>query len=547
MNGEREQLCHAERSEAAELRPFAALRVTLRLTSYLSLLTAAAPLTAQRHDALHYDIALTLSATDSILRAEVTTRWRLTGARPVILDLDSTMTVTAATVEARPVRWTRRGNTVVIPVPGRRGSQTATTVTYAGVPRDGLIIRGSGPTRTIFADNWPDRARYWLASNDHPGDKASVAWQITAPAEYGVVATGSPAGVDTLPAGALRRRFRNSEPVPVYTMVVGMADFTMTPLSPLPCAATRCVPVSLWTAPEDAQRALDGPFRNAAGMVDFFSTLFGRFPYAELRHVQSTTRFGGMENATAIFYSSAAIHEGRLGEATVAHETAHQWFGDAVTEAEWLHLWLSEGFATYGAALWAEHEGGDSALAAAMRSARDAVMASAVVERPILDSAITDRMKLLNANNYQKGSWVLHSLRGLVGDEVFFRGIRRYVRTYEHGNALSRDFARIMGQEAGRDLTWYFRQALSQPGYPVLDVSTEVESGHLVIVIRQVQKKSWGLFRIPRLEVSLDDRTIAVDVQGALTRVATHWAGEVPRSVTVDPKGRWLLKVSGER
>lgn len=516
------------------------------LTAHLLPLTLWAQ-PAPRHNALHYDIAITLGSTDSLLRARVGIRWRLTGARPVILDLDSAMTVTGATVDARPVRWRRRGNTIVLPVTGRVGREVTTTVTYAGVPRDGLVIRGTGAGRTIFADNWPDRARQWLASNDHPGDKASVAWQITAPAEYGVVATGSLTGVDTLPAGMLRRRFLNPEPVPVYTMVVGMATFTSTPLSPPPCD-TRCVPVTLWTTPEDAQRGLDGPFRRAGEMVDVFAGLFGRFPYAELRHVQSTTRFGGMENATAIFYDTRAIHEGRLGEGTVAHETAHQWFGDAVTQADWHDIWLSEGFASYAAALWAEHVGGDSALSATMRSARDAVMSSTVVERPILDSAITDLMTLLNANNYQKGSWVLHTLRRLVGDEVFFRGIRRYVRTYEHGSALSNDFARIMGEAAGRDLTWYFRQALTQPGYPVLDVSTEVEGGHLVIAVRQVQKQAWGLFRIPNLEVTLDDRTITIDVQGALTRVATHWAGEgTPGAVSVDPKGKWLLEVRGEK
>ncbi len=524
------------------------MRRLFPLTAHLLPLTLWAQ-PAPRHNALHYDISLTLSATDTLLRAVVATRWRLTGARPVVLDLDSTMTVSGATVDARPVRWRRAGHTIILPVTGRAGRagrEVTTTVTYAGVPQDGLIIRGSGSGRTIFADNWPDRARHWLASNDHPGDKASVAWQITAPAGYGVVATGSLTGVDTLPAGMLRRRFMNPEPVPVYTMVVGMATFTSTSLSPLPCD-TRCVPITLWTAPVDAQRALDGPFRRAGEMVDVFAGLFGRFPYAELRHVQSTTRFGGMENATAIFYDTRAIHEGRLGEGTVAHETAHQWFGDAVTQSDWHHLWLSEGFASYGAALWAEHVGGDSALSATMRSARDAVMDSPVVERPILDSAITDPTKLLNANNYQKGSWVLHTLRGLVGDEAFFRGIRRYVRSYEHGNALSKDFARIMGEEAGRDLTWYFRQALTQPGYPVLDVSTEVEAGHLLIAVRQVQKKAWGLFRIPNLEVRLDDRTITMDVQGALTRVATHWAGEGPASVRVDPQAHWLLKVSGER
>ena len=102
-----------------------------------------------------------------------------------------------------------------------------------------------------------------------------------------------------------------------------------------------------------------------------------------------------------------------------------------------------------------------------------------------------------------------------------------------------------LGDRAAQVLN--FRQALAQPGYPVLAVSTEVESGHLVIAVRQVQKRSWGLFRIPRLEIVLDDRTITVDVQGALTRVVTHWTGEAPRAVTVDPNNKWLLAVRGER
>ena len=519
----------------------------VRLTSYLSLLTATAPLAAQRHDALHYNISLTLPATDSVFTARVETRWRLTGPGPIILDLDSALTITAATVDRRPVRWSRRGHTVVLPVTGVAGREVTTALSYEGVPRDGLIIRGSDTGRTIFADNWPDRARRWLASHDHPRDKASVSWGIRAPAGFAVLATGSLVGVDTLPEGGLRHRFRNPEPVPVYTMVVGMDILTTTPLSPLPCD-TPCVPVTLWTRPEDTRRAIEGPFARAAEMVPAFERMFGPFPYRELRHVQSTTRFGGMENATAIFYNGSAIAEARMSESTVAHETAHQWFGDAVTQSSWHHVWLSEGFATYGAALWAEHTGGDSARTAYLREARDVILASPVVDRPIIDTAITDWMRLLNPNSYQKGAWVLHSLRGLVGDSAFFRGLRRYVRTHLHKNALSADFARIMGAAAGRDLSWYFRQALRQPGYPVLDLDAQVDGGHLVLTIRQVQKESWGLFRIPNLAVRLDDRTVVVDLRGEMTRMVTHWAGErPPQTVEVDPQGWWLVQVRGER
>ena len=541
MNGQRE-------------RPRTPAYLRLGVFVSLRLVLSAAPLLAQdplaarpdhvvlHHDALRYDVTLSLPDTGAFIQAAVTARWRLTGSGPVVLDLDSALTVGLVSVNGAAARWRREPNRVVIPVPGRRGDTVTTEVRYDGRPTDGLVLRGEGAGRTVFADNWPDRARHWLASQDHPADKAAVAWSIEAPAAFRVLATGRLEGADTLPGARVRWRFVNPEPVPTYTMVVGMGRLATTALPPAQCAA-RCVPVSVVTYPADSAFAVEGPFRRAGEIVDFFSARIAPFPYAELRHVESSTIFGGMENATAIFYDERGYRERRTSESTVAHETMHQWFGDAVTEADWHHLWLSEGFATYGTALWAEHAGGDSALRAVMREARAEVLKSPATERPILDSSVTDRMKLLNSNNYQKGAWTLHTLRGLVGDSAFFAGLSRYYRTYEHRNALSSDFARVMGEAARRELGWFFRQALTQPGYPVLDVTTELEGGHLLVTIRQTQKLSWGVYRMPNLELRLDDRILRVDVEGRVTRVATHWESDRPPGmVEVDPKGWWMVE-----
>ncbi|HEV8357913.1 MAG TPA: M1 family metallopeptidase [Gemmatimonadales bacterium] len=497
---------------------------------------------ALHHDALRYDVTISLPDAGGVIDAAVTTLWRLTGTGPVVLDLGSELTVRRVSVNGAAARWRREGNRIVIPVRGRAGDTLTTAVEYNGAPRDGLVLRGVGAGRTVFADNWPDRARGWLASQDHPADKAAVAWSIEAPTGFRVLATGRFEGADTLGTGRVRWRFENPEPIPTYSMVVGMARLATTALPPAQCAV-RCVPVSVVTYPADSAFAVDGPFRRASEMVAFFAERIAPFPYAELRHVESSTIFGGMENATAIFYDEKGYRERRTSEATVAHETAHQWWGDAVTEADWHHLWLSEGFATYGAALWAEHVGGDSALRAVMREERESLVRRPIIERPILDSTVTDRMQLLNPNNYNKGAWVLHSLRGLLGDSAFFAGLARYYRTFEHRNALSSDFARVMGGAARQDLGWYFRQALTQPGYPVLEVTTALEGGHLLVTVQQVQKKEWGWYRLPNLELRLDDRIVRVDVEGAVTRLATHWEGDRPPAVVeADPKGWWLVK-----
>jgi aminopeptidase N len=251
-----------------------------------------------------------------------------------------------------------------------------------------------------------------------------------------------------------------------------------------------------------------------------------------------------MENATAIFYDQKAYQKKALDELSVAHETSHQWFGDGVTPREWPQLWLSEGFATYLAALWRGREDGDSAFRATMKKAADEVFASAASERPVVDTAQRDLMALLNTNSYQKGGWVLHQLRGMLGDSVFYAGLRRYYTTYRDSTAVSSDFARVMSAAGGKDLDWYFRQWLTQPGYPILEVRWKHGGKKLTLDITQTQKAEWGAYRIPNLEVLVDDRSVRVDLEGPKTHKVIEGIGRKPKRIEVDPNGWWLLKTN---
>jgi aminopeptidase N len=251
-----------------------------------------------------------------------------------------------------------------------------------------------------------------------------------------------------------------------------------------------------------------------------------------------------MENATAIFYDQKLYRERKLGEALIAHETAHQWFGNAVTAREWPHLWLSEGFATYLATLWIEHTAGDSALRTRMETAAEKVFGSAATERPVIDTATSKLTELLNSNSYQKGAWVLHQMRGIVGDSVFFGGLRRYYAAYRDSTTLTADFARIMSETAGRDLDWYFAQSLTQPGYPVLDVRWKHENQQLIVEVAQAQKAEWGMYRIPGLELLIDGKVVRMDVDGRNVRTVIDGISRRPKKVEVDPSGWWLLKTT---
>jgi len=422
-------------------------------------------------------------------------------------------------------------------------------VSYHGVPKDGLITSiNAGGRRSVFADNWPERARYWLPVVDQPRDKARVIFVVTAPPSWHVVANGRRVPRDS----SNTWMWRQGSPIPTYTMVIGAGEFTVSNHRSA-TSGRYTVPIQVWTYPEDSAYADSVPFRRATEIVEVMARLVGPYPYANLKHVQSSTRFGAMENSSAIFYAEKPYVERRMGEGVVRHETAHQWFGDAVTPRDWPHLWLSEGFATYfdgviGAAL-----DGDTVLTNGMRANAETYFKSDVTDRPIVDSAsAADPMKLLNANSYPKGAWVLHMLRGLIGDRPFFEGLRTYYRTYRDSTATSEDFQRVVEDAAGTELSWFFRQWLYQPGYPQLDVSWQYDAGagRVLVGITQRQKQEWGLFRLPVLTLefrgpggAIVRRDVAVASRGRETfaRLDLPFA---PAEVRVDPDGKLLLRVT---
>ncbi len=262
----------------------------------------------------------------------------------------------------------------------------------------------------------PDRARQWLPVVDHPSDKATVSWKVFAPESRVVVANGEQVGtrVMTVKGKKLREtRWRESRPVPTYVMVIAAGPLVRFDIREPDCHygdRGQCVRQSVYVMPEN-RKWLPGVFLSTGPIMSLFERLIGPFPYEKLAHLQSSTRFGGMENASAIFYDGKLFPNETIKDGLIAHETAHQWFGDAVTEREWGHVWLSEGFATYFAALWTQFIRGDAAFRAEMDKIRTQILNDKVVAtRPVIDSTQTDYLALLNTNSYQKGGYILFML-----------------------------------------------------------------------------------------------------------------------------------------
>ncbi|HYD54352.1 MAG TPA: M1 family metallopeptidase [Gemmatimonadaceae bacterium] len=531
----------------------------MRRPALAALALAATPLAAQSParalDVLDYDLTLELpDAGRSIAMTALLTVRRAAPADTLWLDLRD-LRVDEVLVGARRAAFARPEHRIGIPLPRRAGPGADTlrvTVRYGGEVRDGLIANRDARGRwTYFGDNWPNRGSHWIASVDHPSDKATVSWSVGAPSTQTVVANG--ALVERRPLGVAKdaptrtlTRWRSSRPIPVYLMVVGVGPLVERPLGEAACGLAehaRCVAQSVYVVPEQAG-SLPRAFEAAARIVEYFARLVGPFPYEKLSHVQSATRFGGMENASAIFYPSAAFERGTLDESLIAHETAHQWFGDAVTEREWSHLWLSEGFATYFDQLWTEHSRGPDAARASRDALRQEVLRdrTSVPHRPVIDTVETNLMRLLNANSYQKGGFVLHMLRREVGDSAFFAGLRDYYAAHRHETALTDDLQAAVERRAGRDVRWFFDQWLRRPGHPELEVGwrwdAAQEGGRVVLDVRQSDR--FGFWRVPLVvSIEADGRTVVhrleVPAERAARLVVPTPLSARPARVVLDP------------
>jgi aminopeptidase N len=419
-----------------------------------------------------------------------------------------------------------------------RNETVAIEVRYHGKPREGLLFgRNRYGRRVIFADNWPDNARHWFPSIDHPSDKAAVSFTVTAPKKYTVVANGKMGRTVPLPKARRVARWSEGKAIPTYSMAFGIGEFSVLN------SAEGAIPLTWYVYPQDSEVAA-AKFRRTAQMLAFFEDRIGPYPYDKLAQVESIVKFGAMENSNAIFYSDSLFLAKPVSDEPVAHEIAHQWFGNSVTESDWDHLWLSEGFATYFEALFFEHAGGPEALKQIMARHADRIAAyKPALYEPVVNPGQTDPLKKLTPLIYEKGAWILHMLRGMLGDEVFFNGIRRFYSMYEGRNASSEDFQRVMEAVSATDLSSYFREWLHRPGLPEYRLTWHwsESAGELDISVLQVQ--ATGLFDMPmEIVVSAENRKEVHRVRiGQAAHTFRIPLRTKPSAVELDPNN-WILK-----
>jgi aminopeptidase N len=504
-------------------------------------------------DAVHYVFRLSLLQDDSSqIRGESTVDLRFVsdGVRDVFLDLASAvdgkgMTVSAVSSGGQPVPFTHQDDRLrlSLPVAATAGSEVSFTVTYRGVPAAGLrLIPNIHGERSAFSENWPNRARQWLPMIDHPYDKATGEFIVTAPAEYQVVANGLLIQTIDLANGLRRTHWKQSVPIASWLFALGVSHFAVHH-----AGQVRGVALQSWVFPQDGEKAY-AVFETAARQAfEFFSDHIAPYPYEKLANVQAAGLGGGTEHASAIFYGEKGVAAGR---APVVHEVAHQWWGDAVTESDWDDVWLSEGFATYFTHLCNRHYQGHDAFVAGLKRDITTVMQAEQKspDTPVVHRNLSDMTRVLNRFVYQKGGWVLHMLHGLVGEEVFWAGIRDYYRRYENGNVTTDDFRRVMERVSGRDLSWFFRQWLNRSGIPRIEGTWRYDAVRKQVEVTLAQTQPGDAYRLPlQIRLVFNPPSAArvesaelADRQGTFT-----FAAETePVSVVLDP-GTWMLYEPG--
>jgi len=439
-----------------------------------------------------------------------------------------------------------------------RNTRLVVAVIYHGKPKDGLILSTDKAGKpSAVGDNWPDRLHHWIPCLDHPSAKATINFTVTAPSPILVVANGRFHSADAGPSGVITWRYIEGVPIPPYCMIIAAGEFAQQALP-----GDGVTPLSYFVPVPDKDFAAQG-FSTASPSLKFFSTTVAPYPYEKLALIVGATRFGGMENSSAIVFTSNLFTSRGSSEpisktfniragtvSLVAHEIAHQWFGDSVTQSTWADLWLSEGFATYFAGLMIQHYEGEEAFQEYMKRTADTYFNyEKRTSSPIHDTETENLLSLLNANNYQKGAWVLHMLRSSLGDETFFRGIRAYYNAHKNATASTEDLRAALEKVSGQKLKEFFGRWIYGAGHPRYEMTwewkqTRSKEGVLTMRLDQTQKEAAFLMSVP-IEISTSKGVIrrSIEPTDKLTILRLP-LGNRPTTVRLDPDNTILKELT---
>jgi len=444
------------------------------------------------------------------------------------------------------------GQTLKVEADALGVDEATVRVRYRVAPRRGLYfvtrraprtapVAGARPTE-VWSQGQDQDNRCWFPCADHPNQRMQTDLTVTVPKGWfalsnGVLVARTPDGdVETF-------HWTQSEPHPSYLVTLAAGEFDEAH------AHAGALPVDYYV-PKGELGAVERSMGRTPRMIELFSRkLSTPFPWAKYAQVVvSDFIFGGMENTSATTLYDRVLLDERAAldidmDSLVAHELAHQWFGDLVTCRDWSHAWLNEGFATYLEHVWREHEEGRDAYQYGLEQDLDVYLDEDRdrYRRPIVTNVWSAPIDVFDRHLYQKGGLTLHALRQHLGDDAFWRGLAAYLERMRGKGAETRDLMRALEDATGRSLEAFFDQWVMRAGHPALEVSADHDAGVLRVTVSQTQAKGTetaGLFRfdlpvhvvtesgteVHSLRVERHRETFAVRCESA------------PRMVLIDPR-----------
>ncbi|NOR21313.1 MAG: aminopeptidase [Candidatus Aminicenantes bacterium] len=456
------------------------------------------------YDAKHYRIALTFDLDKKYFEGEnqITLTPLRDDFKECLLDAEELVVAAVTNSENMPLQFTQTDKLIIVYLSKayEYGETVTFTVKYhATDPKVGLFFDEESPTNPIMVStvSWPDRARHWFPSYDFPHDKVTNEMIITVKNKYKVLSNGKLVSVkEDKKNGTKTYHWSQELPHSTYLFMLAIGPFAVIEDS------LGSLPITYWVYEKDVEDA-KWIFKKTPHMIDYFSRLFGyEYPWAQYAQVTSPRMGGGAENTTATVLGQGVIHDKRAEqdfswERIIAHEVAHQWWGDLITLRTWSQTWLNESFGTYSDYLYTRHDKGEDEGAYELLRKKNRYLQEAHTRyiRPVVFDRYNRPQDNFDSHTYPKGAAVLHMLRFVMGDKPFFRTLKHFLHKHEFQAVDTHDFMTAIKDVTGQNLDWFFEQFIFKPGHPFFKISYtwDEQSKKIKLKVVQTQDTSQGI------------------------------------------------------